>query len=38
MMKKTMAAMLLAMMQSAFAVQLMDGKYVNFEEYVIEKK
>ena len=38
MMKKTMAAMLLAMMQSAFAVSLMDGKYVNFEEYVIEKK
>lgn len=38
MMKKTIATMLLAMMQSAFAVSLMDGKYVNFEEYVIEKK
>ena len=35
--KKTMAAMLLAMMQSAFAVQLMDGKYVNFEDFVREQ-
>ena len=36
MMKKTMAAMLLAMMQSAFAIQLMDGKYINFEDFVRE--
>lgn len=36
--KKTIAAMLLAVMQSAFAVSLMDGKYVNFEEYVMEKR
>ena len=38
MMKKTIATMLLAVMQSAFAVSLMDGKYVNFEEYVMEKR
>ena len=37
MMKKTIATMLLAVMQSAFAVSLMDGKYINFEEYVREK-
>ena len=37
MMKKTMAAMLLAMMQSAFAIQLMDGKYINFEDFVREQ-
>ena len=38
MMKKTISVMLLAVMQSAFAVSLMDGKYVNFEEYVMEKR
>lgn len=33
-MKKSIAVMLVAMMQSAFATQLMDGKYINFEEFV----
>ena len=34
--KKTIAVMLLAAMQSAFAIQLMDGKYINFEDFVRE--
>ena len=36
-MKKIIAVMLLAAMQSAFAIQLMDGKYINFEDFVRER-
>ena len=36
-MKKSISVLLLAMMQSAFAIQLMDGKYINFEDFVREK-
>ena len=35
--KKTIVVMLLAAMQSAFAIQLMDGKYINFEDFVRER-